>query len=328
MNALVSIIIPVYNVEKYLGRCIESIIKQRYKNIEIILIDDGSTDSSGKIADDFALNDNRITVIHQKNSGVSTARNKGMDKASGDYICFADADDYLMDDYIEYLLKMSLKNNADISITTKMFGNFNLKQTISDKFHVLSPEQATEAILCYRIPIGVYCKLFKRSFLKDNISFVPSIYIGEGFNFNTAAFQRANFINVGQRKIYYYRRNNPSSATTHFSADKWINGIKAIETINKDFIIKSKKLKNAWKFANWRTHSDAYDLIVLSSSESDYPKLYRKCLQIVRKRAYYAFLVPSSFNNRLRALIMMFFPRLIPKIMILRRKIFHANLNN
>ena len=117
MNGIkVSIIVPVYNVEKYLEKCLDSIVKQTYENIEIILVDDGSTDKSGTILDQYAEMDNRISVIHKKNEGVSTARNTGIEAARGEYICFADADDYLMPDYVEYLLTLAVDKNADIAI--------------------------------------------------------------------------------------------------------------------------------------------------------------------------------------------------------------------
>ena len=100
-QALISVIVPVYNVEKYLPECVESIISQTYGNLEIILVDDGSTDRSGKICDEFAEKDSRIVVIHQKNSGVSAARNRGLDVCKGDYISFVDSDDYYCTDLME-----------------------------------------------------------------------------------------------------------------------------------------------------------------------------------------------------------------------------------
>ena len=102
-NAKISIIIPVYNVEDYLPQCIDSILIQSYKNIEIILVDDGSTDASGRICDDYAKSDNRICVIHTKNGGQSRARNIGIDSTKGEYITFVDADDTITTDYIATL---------------------------------------------------------------------------------------------------------------------------------------------------------------------------------------------------------------------------------
>lgn len=328
-NAIkVSIIVPIYNVDKFLDKCVESIINQSYYNLEIILVDDGSPDSSGEIADRYAEKDNRIKVIHQKNSGVSSARNAGIDVATGEYICFADGDDYLMEDYVEYLLELAIKNKADISLTTKMFGNYDLKQTRKEKIEIYSAEDATVSILCYNIPIGVYCKMFKRSLINEKIRFLNNLYIGEGFNFNTTAFQNANRIAIGNRKIYYYRRDNATSATTKFSEDKWINGLMAINVIKENFIIKSKKIDRAWEFANWRTNSDVYDLMVLASVTDTYEEMYRKCLYTTRTKALQSLIVPTSMKQRIRAMIMLVYPRLIPKIMLWRRKKYNVNIKN
>lgn len=116
--AKVSVIVPVYNVEKYLDRCVESIIKQTYENLEIILVNDGSTDSSGNMCDNYALNDKRIKVIHKKNGGLSSARNAGIDSASGDYYCFVDSDDWIANNMIETLLNLCDKYEAEISACT------------------------------------------------------------------------------------------------------------------------------------------------------------------------------------------------------------------
>ena len=112
MNSLISVIVPVYNVEDYLDRCIESIINQTYKNLEIILVDDGSTDSSGKKCDEYALRDGRIKVFHKENGGVSSARNMGLDIATGDYIGFVDSDDLLEHNMYEMLLNNAEKHNV------------------------------------------------------------------------------------------------------------------------------------------------------------------------------------------------------------------------
>ena len=113
---LISIIIPVYNVEEYIEQCIQSVINQTYKKLEIILIDDGSLDKSGKICDAYADRDKRIIVIHKENGGLSDARNKGIDIASGEYITFVDSDDYVEDSFIEDLYTTLINNNAEMSI--------------------------------------------------------------------------------------------------------------------------------------------------------------------------------------------------------------------
>lgn len=324
----VSVIVPIYNVDKYLPKCIESIQNQTYDNLEIILVDDGSLDNSGNICDNYAKKDNRIVVIHKKNCGVSAARNTGIDIASGEYICFVDGDDYVMEDYVEYLLKLIQINNANISLTTQMFGNYQMKQIKDDSIKVCSGEEATELILCYRIPIGVYCKMFKRTFLSDKIRFFTDLYIGEGFNFNSYAFQRADHVVIGNRRIYYYRRDNPTSATTKFSIEKWENGLLAIQYLKNNFIIDSKKIYNAWEFAYWRTYSDVYDIMVLASAQKKYPKMYNKCLNVIRKKALCCFKVPTSFKERIRALIMLICPKAIPLLLRLRKIKYHVDVNN
>ena len=111
VNSLISIIVPVYNVQEYLPKCLDSIINQTYKNLEIILVDDGSTDNSGKLCDEYAERDKRIKIIHQKNSGQANARNKGIKESKGKYIAFVDSDDWIDEDFIETLEKYISNDN-------------------------------------------------------------------------------------------------------------------------------------------------------------------------------------------------------------------------
>lgn len=113
MNSLVSVIIPVYNVEGYIDRCMESILSQTYANIEIILVDDGSPDSCPQKCDDWAKRDRRVKVIHKLNGGVSSARNAGLDASTGEFISFVDPDDYLSTDAIEVMLSRMLRDHSD-----------------------------------------------------------------------------------------------------------------------------------------------------------------------------------------------------------------------
>lgn len=115
MNPKISIIIPIYNTEKYLPHCLDSILKQTYENFELILIDDGSTDNSNKIADDYAKKDKRIKVVHQKNAGQSAARNKGLELATGDFISFIDSDDKIKPTFLEELLAI-FDNNTSLAV--------------------------------------------------------------------------------------------------------------------------------------------------------------------------------------------------------------------
>lgn len=322
----VSFIVPVYNVEKYLRKCVESIVAQSHKNLEIIFVNDGSPDECGKILDDYAVHDNRIIVIHKENGGVSTARNAGLDVATGDYVCFADADDYVMPDYVEYLLKMAVDYDADISLTTDMFTTFHPNQVDGDEIVVKTAEQGTIDILTYKMAIGVYCKIFRRSFLGETIRFLPHIYIGEGFNFNTMALQRANKVVEGKRRVYFYRRDNPTSATTKFRLDKWQNAIYAIENIQRDLIIHTTGIEKAWQYAYWHTHCDAFNFLVMSKEHKKYYTEYNKWKNIVRKQSCSAFMVSVPLKDRLRALIMLIYPEMMAKL-ISKRNSRYSDLN-
>lgn len=114
MKETISVIIPVYNVDKYLSECLDSVINQSYKDLQIIVVDDGSTDSCGRICDEYALKDSRITVVHQDNQGAGAAKNTGLRLAKGEYLAFVDSDDYLEPDAFEYMFKLLIQKNADI----------------------------------------------------------------------------------------------------------------------------------------------------------------------------------------------------------------------
>lgn len=319
-NALISVIVPVYNDEQFLKPCIDSIIGQSYNKLEIILVDDGSTDNSSKILDEFSVIDSRIKVYHKKNTGVSDTRNYGIEKATGEYICFSDADDILAKDYIRYLYSLILKYNAQISLTSKMFGTFDRKQVNTVIENMISGENAAEKILTYNIPIGVYSKLFNAKFLRSKkIQFDTDLFIGEGFNYNFDAFMRAQKVAISNRKIYFYRRDNNASATTKFSMEKWKNGLFAIKKIrDKLGAHSSSNLLKAWKFAWWRTNSDVYDAMVLAKAKYKYQKIFKERKIIIKKLAYIAWKVPTSKQNRIRATIMMFCPNIMPFLMKVR----------
>ncbi len=168
----VSVIIPVYNAEKYLDRCVQSVSDQSYKNLEIILIDDGSTDNSSQICDSYADNDKRIHVIHQKNSGVSCARNVGIECSSGEYVMFVDADDWLDNNYIEKMV-IGIKN-SDVSISNfKSIHAENGLRKREYKYIGDNREIDSRAFLldCFSGAIYTYTcwgKLYKRSLINDS----------------------------------------------------------------------------------------------------------------------------------------------------------------
>lgn len=319
----VTIIVPVYNVEKYIANCIESIIKQKYHNIEIVLVDDGSTDKSGKICDEYSKKDERIKVIHKKNNGVSSARNSGIDNATGDYICFVDGDDYVREDYVEYMYNLIKKENADISLCNRMFGNFDNKQTEKVEISKMNGEEALEAILNYKIPIGVYSKLFKTDLLKDNnIRFFEELFMGEGFNFNALSFQYAKNVVVSNLKIYYYRRDNNTSATTKFSIKKCENSLYAMDLMYSKLIIKNNRILKSWEYAKWRTYSDAFDYICLGNGKKENKEKYKEYREYIKKNFTSAKNVSISTKDKIRSYMMGIYPESIPIILKIRKKIY------
>lgn len=167
-SALISVIVPVYNVRLYLEKCVLSIINQTYKNLEILLINDGSTDDSGELAENIAQKDGRITVFHKQNGGVSSARNLGIEKAKGEYLIFVDADDYLAEDFVENMLEMAIKTNAEFCLSKNCFTKKNEMQVEEQTLDIITPEEATALLLAPVVVVGCWNKIFKRTFIEKN----------------------------------------------------------------------------------------------------------------------------------------------------------------
>lgn len=185
MNPIISIIVPVYNAEFYLSRCINSILSQTFTDFELLLIDDGSTDQSSEICDKYAVKDARIRVFHKKNGGVSSTRNVGLDEAKGEWIMFVDADDYLLKKSLELLLKES---NADLIV-----GGFSRIHLSSGKVYSFVPDHRIirigTSIVFPEDWVGTYlstpwCKLFKKEIIKNKkIRFRQDLFYGEDTDF-------------------------------------------------------------------------------------------------------------------------------------------------
>lgn len=202
---LISIIVPVYNVQEYVSKCLLSICRQTYQNLEIIVIDDGSTDDSGRICDMLAKQDNRIKVVHQSNGGQSFARNRGLSMASGEYIGFVDGDDWIKIDMYEALYYLLLENDADISVCSHYVvksGGIKTKYA-SGKISVYSSEEAMKVLIEDRlIRSYVWDKLYKRD-LFDQICF-PINRLFEDLAVSYRIFHRAKRVTMQQCPKYYY----------------------------------------------------------------------------------------------------------------------------
>lgn len=161
-NIFVSVILPAYNVEEYLEVCLESILEQTHSNLEIIIVDDGSTDSTGNIADDYGKKNSKINVIHKANGGVSSARNAGLRAARGEFVVFVDPDDWITKDHVEYLLHLQELNDADICLTTRLFTKKGESQEEKIIEENISTEAAATLLLSPDIYVGSYGKLYRR----------------------------------------------------------------------------------------------------------------------------------------------------------------------
>lgn len=212
----VSVIVPVYNVEKYIRHCAESLLRQDYSNIEIILVDDGSPDGSGKIIDEIASNDQRVRVIHKTNGGVSSARNAGIEAASGEWILFVDGDDWVEPDYVSYFVDLVQSTNCQIGMNTRNY-YIDSVGTNSDEKQVVSAEKVIEWIYSGTVFMAVWNKIYNANVLKKgSISFSKEIWFGEGMLFNIDCLQYVDDVAIGN-KMVYHQTFNPGSAMRSFN---------------------------------------------------------------------------------------------------------------
>lgn len=242
MIDLISIIIPVYNVENYLENCIKSVIQQTYKKLEIILVDDGSTDKSGSICDEYKKMDKRIKAIHKINGGLSDARNCGIDIASGKYITFIDSDDYIDTNYIEYLYKLISVNDADLaSCTYKFVDEKNNIISKSEKDSQVETVETKDKMKSFfrnkNFDTTAWGKLYKAElFINSDIRYPIGKYHEDVFT-TYLLVDKAKRIVIGNEQLYNYRITPGSITQANFSV-KHLDAIEGNE-IRRDFIIKN-----------------------------------------------------------------------------------------
>lgn len=223
MDPLVSVVIPVYNVEPYLHECVASVVEQTYTNIEIILVDDGSTDSSGTLCDEFALSDSRICVFHKKNGGLSDARNYGILRSHGSLISFIDSDDYVSSNYIMHLYQALVRGKTDIATTSICIFREGEppKEHKRDtaEFHVYDACEALEDMLYMRhLEPNAFPKIYKKE-LFDTIQYpVGKLY--EDIATTTKLIDKAGKIAYLDENDYYYRIRPNSIQTASFNPKK------------------------------------------------------------------------------------------------------------
>jgi glycosyltransferase involved in cell wall biosynthesis len=293
---LISVIVPVYNAEKYLPKCIESIQNQTYRNLEIILVNDGSTDNSLAICYQYSEKDKRIIVITQENKGVSSARNSGLDIATGDYIGFVDSDDYIAPDMYEQLLSACLENDADISEcgyyivseSDKIISSSSLKNGIVDGKY----ESSKAYVLRENTTPLVWNKLYRRRILErvkySNFRYADDVW------FNSRAFYEC------QRKItisecyYYHLRHKKSTMNAPFKAEK-LEMIEAAKDVYEFYKTRFEDLcPYAVLYIVW-----AIIAIYNNLKETAPPDIQKKCEPILVKefKNYYKLIKGEAYES-------------------------------
>ena len=219
---LISVIVPVYNIEKYVGKAIETIIGQTYGDLEIILVDDGSTDKSGEICEHYAGKDDRIVVVHQENGGLSKARNTGTRIAKGDAIAYIDGDDYIHPCYFEILAKNLTEHNADISVCGMQVVSENEYEELTHSKDVenaaveISAEEAIEGMLSQkRFSLSSCAKLYKRKIAQSH--YFPEQELFEDYYTVYRFFTEADAVTYTDAGLYYYLKRAGSITKKKYS---------------------------------------------------------------------------------------------------------------
>ena len=288
-NSKVSIVVPIYNTEAYLERCVDSILAQIYDNIEIILVDDGSSDSSPEICDRYAERNSRVKVVHKKNGGLSSARNAGLNVATGDYIGFVDSDDYVSTDMYGLLVERLEGSNCDISNVMYVRVDEEGNETPSRVTHMadceISSEQFVRELMLHTGDVSVCTKLF-RAELFEKVRFSEG-KLNEDLLFMLEMLSVVKSVAFVGRVGYYYFTRSGSISGGYGKAviDMVGNSLKAKETVDRSY---SKLKRETERFAIYQHF--AYLLLVPKYDAVKSNEVYINALRYLRKHAFKSFL--------------------------------------
>lgn len=278
----ISIIVPVYNVEKYLKKCIDSILNQSFQNFELILVDDGSTDSSGEICDEYALKDRRVLVIHKENEGLSSARNEGIKASSAEYVGFVDSDDYISFSMYEFLYNNLIDNNADISICGlyNCYENNVYPQYSKKEFYLLNNEQALKMALEGKVfSVHAVNKLYKKSLFED-VTFPINKLSEDAFTIPKLLLKSRRVV-VNTVPLYFYVHRSGTITTSSYKKkdldviEAYFQNLKLVEE-NCPKLKKEAEFRLLWAFMC------VLDKMIMTDDFSDFEK-YKKILKTLKK---------------------------------------------
>lgn len=321
-NELISIVVPVYNVEKYLKRCLDSLVNQTYKNIEIILVNDGSTDSSLEICKGYAKKDSRVKIISKKNEGLGYTRNEGINIAKGIYIAFIDSDDYVDENFYEKLYVSAKKYNSDmvyasfksVDKNNKMRTTFNIKL---NKQVYIGEDIKTNILYNVienngnhkRLPMSACMILYKKEIIdKYNIRFLSERqYASEDLIFNLEFILKANTISIVNNAYYYYCYNQ-NSLTRKYKADRF-KKVMIMYDYLKDFMKKEhlfedtkkgintyviSQIRTCIKLEKYNNKKDALNNLKVICENNDVQQILSEKYTKTMKQTFFDFLIKNK----------------------------------
>lgn len=322
-NLLISVIVPVYNVEKYIERTIKSIQNQDYENLEIIIVDDGSSDTSPRIINQLAQNDKRIKVIHKENGGVSSARNRGLEIVEGEYVTFVDGDDWIDKEYVSYFLTLIRKYDCKIAMNRYNYSSTNTKNF--DKTYIISDKKAIEWVYLGKIFVAVWNKMYQTTFLKKNsLKFDENIWYGEGMLFNIDCLQFAEQVAIGE-KCVYHQTPNPNSAMRKFDLESNLCGIRSLDIQKSHWVKKSTRIEKAWEY-----HRRAFNWSIMggmarANMDGKYLDTFNKCAENLKKNVWVSLRVDIPYKEKFMYLCLAIAPYVMARREKMRAKGMQSN---
>ncbi|MBT1162619.1 MULTISPECIES: glycosyltransferase family 2 protein [Bifidobacterium] len=310
-NPLISVIVNAYNVEQYIRRCLNSVLHQTYRNLEIIVVDDCSSDQTSHIIDSIAEIDSRIHVLHHSmNTGLSGGRNTGLENCHGKYITFVDADDWLEPDYVEYLYSLIAKFDADVAISRNFFTSRFRTQITNDAFSCITSDDMLCDIFYNRIHVGVWNRLYRKTLISGK-KFRLESKTGEGMQFNTQVLPEANRIAVGLRRVYTYNVDNSMSATKKPNIEKQaIGAVENMDYIKTHLVPRSKAVDNALEYQYLTTSIYAIEHLIRAEGIKSHKSFYRNISRSCRKLAVQSFAWNLSKKQLLKSAAILISPYL------------------
>ncbi len=318
---MISVIVPVYNVEKYLERCVKSIVAQTYKDLEILLIDDGSTDKSGKMCDDFQQTDSRIKAFHKQNGGLSDARNYGIEHSAGEFISFVDSDDYIDEKMLETLHRLITENDADLAVCSAMdvFEGKEVTQVKEIKEFNLNKVESYKYMLRGDGIPSACNKLYKRQTV-GNVRFPVGKLYEDGF-FTPQILKRVEKTAVTSKPMYYYFRRADSITTKPFRK----GDLDVIEAYDKCVKQVKELCPEALPYAEFR-YRNAYfnvlDKMLMRDDCKEIPE-YKQVVKYLKKHTAQIVKDPGFGKmRRIAAVALKFSVPLYKKILLTKQKIY------